>query len=298
MQPDLEFRADLYKGTAQYYDRYRKPYPEALFEHLFESLSRRSGASGRGGRLLDLACGTGQIAIPLATRFDSVVAVDQEPESVAFARAKAADLGIGNVEWVAGSVETVGREDAGGVAGAGDLGVGGVGVGGAGWRFDVITVGNAFHRLRRAEVASRMRSWLVPGGCVALMWGDMPWVGDLGWQKALMQLFVDWVNRMGVKDRVPVGFEEAMEQLPHDEILRRAGFDYTGRFEFSVEHEWSVDELTGFMFSTSLLNRAVLGDRAGEFAADMAARLRAVEPVGVLRGPTGYAYELAFAPAR
>ena len=271
MAPDIEFRKDLYAGTAAYYDRYRKPYPDALFDDLVG----RAGVSSTG-RLLDLACGTGQISLPLARRFASVVAVDQERESVEYANAKSSRLGIGNVTWVAGSAETV---DLDGL-------------------FELITVGNAFHRLRRDTVAARMRSWLTPGGAVALVWGDMPWVGGTGWQTELLQLFIDWVARMDVADRVPAGFEETMEQDPHEAVLRRAGFDYLGRFEFPVEQSWSIEELTGHMYSTSLLNRVVLGEHAGEFEDDLARRLLAVEPTGRFIGPACYAYELAVAPAK
>lgn len=271
MSPDIEFRTDLYRGTAAYYDKYRRSYPDALFEDLL----RRAGTP-QGGRLLDLACGTGQISLPLAGRFASVVAVDQEPESVEYGRAKSSRLGIGNVTWIAGSAETVDLEDP----------------------FDLITVGNAFQRLRRDVVASRMTSWLAPGGGVALIWGDMPWVGGTGWQKELLQLFVDWVERMGVADRVPSGFEEAMKHYPHESVLRRAGFDYLGKFEFLVEESWSLEELTGYMYSTSLLNRDVLRDRHAEFEQDLAGRLLEVEPTGRFSGPASYAYELAVAPAR
>jgi hypothetical protein len=51
---EVRFAADLYRGTAGYYDRYRLPYPEAMIE----DLARTAQVSGRG-RLLDLACGTG-----------------------------------------------------------------------------------------------------------------------------------------------------------------------------------------------------------------------------------------------
>lgn len=271
MTPDIEFRPDLYRGTAVYYDRYRKPYPDALFEDLL-----RRTHTPQGGRLLDLACGTGQISLPLAGRFASVVAVDQEPEAVEYGRGKSSRLGIGNVTWIAGSAETVDLEGP----------------------FDLITVGNAFQRLRRDLVASRMRSWLAPGGAAALLWGDMPWVGGTGWQKELLQLFIDWVERTGVADRVPSGFEEAMKHDPHESLLRRAGFHYVGKFEFVVEQSWSLEELTGYMYSTSLLNRAVLRDRSAEFERDLAGRLLKVEPAGQFSGPASYAYELAVAPAR
>ena len=269
MHPEIEFRADLYRGTAPYYDRYRPPYPEALLEHLL-------GRTALRRRLLDLACGTGQIAVPLASRFDSVVAVDQEPESVEFGRRKCVELGVDNITWVAGSAETVELEGC----------------------FDLITVGNAFQRLRRSATASRMRDWLVPGGSVALVWGDMPWVGELDWQKTLLQLFVDWVERLDVAQRVPAGFVEAMQEEPHELVLRRAGFDYAGRYEFTVQRTWALEELAGYMYSTSLLNRATFGGRAAEFEDDLSEQLLELQPSGRFEGPTSYAYELAVAPTR
>ena len=57
MDDEVRFAPDLYRGSAGYYDRYRLPYPEAMITDLI----RRAGVSGRG-RLLDLACGTGQLA--------------------------------------------------------------------------------------------------------------------------------------------------------------------------------------------------------------------------------------------
>ena len=50
---------------------------------------RRTGLSGRG-RLLDLACGTGQLAFALRSSFAEVWAVDQEPDMVEVVAAKAA----------------------------------------------------------------------------------------------------------------------------------------------------------------------------------------------------------------
>ena len=53
---DPEFRADLYRGTARFYDEFRVAYPH----HLLDDLRVRARITG-AGRLLDLACGTGQI---------------------------------------------------------------------------------------------------------------------------------------------------------------------------------------------------------------------------------------------
>jgi ubiquinone/menaquinone biosynthesis C-methylase UbiE len=132
-----DFRKDLYKSTAPYYDRYRPAY----LTPLFDDLRRRTPVVG-GGCLLDLACGTGQIAVPLARHFVEVWAVDQEPESVTYGRAKSERLGLTNITWVAGSAKTVALNGP----------------------FDLIAIGNAFQRLNRSVVAERVLSWLKPGG--------------------------------------------------------------------------------------------------------------------------------------
>ena len=90
MADEVRFAADLFRGSAGYYDRYRLPYPEAMLADLV----LRAEVSQRG-RLLDLACGTGQLAFPLRRWFSEVWAVDQEPDMVELVRAKADRRGSG-----------------------------------------------------------------------------------------------------------------------------------------------------------------------------------------------------------
>ena len=60
MHREPYFASHLYRGTAEYYDRFRRGYPPVLTDDLLS----RVRPSGRG-RLLDLACGTGHIAFAL-----------------------------------------------------------------------------------------------------------------------------------------------------------------------------------------------------------------------------------------
>jgi ubiquinone/menaquinone biosynthesis C-methylase UbiE len=266
VRPAHQFRTDLYQGTAPDYDRYRPPYPEALFDDLRQTLPLRGHE-----KVLDLACGTGQIAFPLARHTAEVLAVDQEEESVAFGRAKAEAAGVTNISWLTGAAETVAL----------------------GGHFDLITVGNAYHRLDRPAVAERMRSWLSPGGSVALLWADSPSQGDQPWQKAVEELFVEWMAKARTTDRVPAGWQAAIEEDPHEQVLCRAGFDYVGKFEFTAEQTWTVETLVGFAYSTSLLNRRALGDMATELERDFDKRLSACTSDGTFRQSVSYAYELA-----
>lgn len=269
VEPHPAFRTDLYRGTATYYDRYRPAYPRALFD----DLRRRLPISGRG-RLLDLACGTGQIAFPVAENFAEVVAVDQEAETIDFARSKAEAAGVTHIRWVVGPAETVGLDGP----------------------FELVAVGNAFHRVDRKRVAERARDWLQPGGGVALVWGDSPTQGERPWQKALESLFAEWMDRAGAGDRLPRDWDAAFTADPHADVLRRAGLDYAGKFVFAAEQTWTIESLTGFAYSTSILNRDALGGLAKEFESALAERLLSLVPDGTFQQEASYAYELARKP--
>ena len=169
------FAADLYRGTAGYYDRYRLPYPEAMITDLV----RRAEVSGHG-RLLDLACGTGQLTFPLRRWFCEVWAVDPEPDMVEVVRAKAAAVGAGDVRPVVSSAESLGAEPD---------------------RVELAVIGNAFHRLDRDLVAGRILGWLKPGGCLALCWSSTPWIGEARWQRALAAVLDKWKAALGAGHR-------------------------------------------------------------------------------------------------
>ena len=271
MASEVRFEPNLYRGTAGYYDRFRLPYPDALIADLV----RRAVPSGRG-RLLDLACGTGQLTFPLRDRFAEVWSVDAEPDMTEVVRAKATAAGAAHIRTV-----TIGAEDLQAEPGT----------------FELIVIGNAFHRLRRALVAERAHAWLVPGGCLALCWSTSPWVGPRDWQQALDGLLRRWQNVVGSSGRVPAGWSQARQQDPDHDVLSRAGFEPAGRPEFPVEHHWTIPELAGHIRSTSFLPPGVLADHAAEFDADLTAELSRHTVDDRLTETVGFACELVRKPA-
>ena len=264
---EVRFAADLYKGTAEYYGRYRLPYPEVMIDDLI----RQARISGRG-RLLDLACGTGQLAFPLRRWFAEVWAVDQEPDMVDLVRAKAAASGAGDVRPVASSAETLRAEPE---------------------SFELAVIGNAFHRLGRDLVAGRIFGWLTPGGYVALCWSSSPWSGGEDWQRALAATLQRWTAALGAGHRVPAGWDAERRRRPDLQVLAEAGFEGAGRREFTAEHRWSLAELAGHVRSTSVLPPAVLGDQADAFDADLAAALGPHGHGGAFTQTVSFAYDLA-----
>jgi ubiquinone/menaquinone biosynthesis C-methylase UbiE len=174
-QADICFRTDLYQGTAEYYDRFRRRYPADLINDLV-----RAGADGTGA-MLDLACGTGQVALALHEEFASICAVDQEPGMISVLRRNAAALpNAAAWQFVVAAAEEVSVPES---------------------SVDLVTIGNAFHRLRREVMAAAVLRWLRPGGDLALLWGGTPNHGDAPWQNALQLTMQRWQDRPGGQER-------------------------------------------------------------------------------------------------
>lgn len=75
--------------VAEYYARFRRGYPDQFFDTLREFF-----ALGPRDTVLDLGCGTGQLAIPLASRVRSVIGMDPEPDMLRLARHLATERGL------------------------------------------------------------------------------------------------------------------------------------------------------------------------------------------------------------
>lgn len=263
--PEPTFRRDLYAGTAEYYARYRPAYPPELFD----DLRARAGVTGTG-RLLDLACGTGQVALALSPHFAEVWAVDQEPDMIRVGRREAAARGAENVHWSVDRAEDR-QADAGG--------------------FELVTIGNAFHRLDRPRVAELVRTWLAPGRCLALVWSACAWSGAEEWQRIIAHVVDAWTAQAE-----PVGAAPDRPRRPHAEILRSAGFtDVTGH-AFPTARRWTLDDVVGYVYSTSVASPRRLGDRADAFEAALRRALLAHDPSGTYDETLDFAYTLARLP--
>src|SRR5215208_59825 len=128
----------LFKGSAAYYERGRLPYPPGLADALAAAL----GLDGRG-RLLDVGCGPGTVALRVAHLFEEVVGLDADAGMIAEAERRAAELGVGNARWVRALAEELpaGLE-----------------------MFRVATFAQSFHWMERERVAAAVYGMIEPGG--------------------------------------------------------------------------------------------------------------------------------------
>ncbi len=249
------FPADAFAGTAEYYLRFRQPYPRRLLADLVE----RTGVTGKG-RLLDLACGPGRLGLALSSSFSEVWAIDIEPEMIEAGKAEAARRGVGNIRWMVGRVEDLEAPPA---------------------SFELITAGEAFHRLDQQLVAKQALGWLRPGGgfaslgCYSILSAREPW------QKGVLEVVRRWT---GSRPETCGGAEPARPGIgpENDEwVMRDTGFTETASHPFVERQEWTVDSVLGYLYSTSVCSRRVLGDKVGLFEAELRATLLAHDAGGV-----------------
>jgi SAM-dependent methyltransferase len=259
---------DAFAGTAEDYATFRPPYPPQLLDALLERV-------GETTRLLDLACGPGRIALDLATRFDSVLAIDSEPEMVAVGERRAAERGLGNISWKSGRAEELAVEAA---------------------SLDLITIGEAFHRLNQTAVLESARRWLRRGGCIASLGSTGILQGEEPWQRAVAQL-----ARELTKETFPDGWARSRPGSvagpeAEAEAIRAAGFEGVASRTFIVDRAWTIDEIAGYLRTTSVCSRRILGAHRPAFEAALRQTLLAMGPDSVFRESMQFGFTVGRKP--
>jgi SAM-dependent methyltransferase len=271
MTTPRNLQPQAFAGTAEAYARFRPPYLPAMLNDLVTRAAPKPPS-----RLLDLACGPGRVALDLAASFDSVWAVDLEPEMIEAARQTALRRRIGNITWRVGPAEALEAP-----AGA----------------FDLITVGEAFHRLDQPLIAHRAMRWLKPGGHLATLGGEGVLAGREDWQVAVAAVAHGWMAKIfpGGWGEVRPGVTPGLEA--QRAVLRQAGFTDIGDYSFDEPRDWTVQSIIGYLHSTSVCSRAALGDNAPAFEADIRAALGYPDETVRFHETMRWNYTLARRPA-
>ncbi len=246
---------DTFRGTAWYYARFREGYPKEFF-----NLIKRKFALSKSDRILDLGCGTGQIAILICTFVKEVVAMDPEPEMVAEGSNQATIRGARNIVWVEG--------------GSDDLSAIGKNLG----RFKLVTMGTSFHWMNREKTLEELHEMIIDGGGIAIVWNTSIWTNTPNdWQLAIREVISKW---LGEERRAG----SAVYQAPvkrHEQIVKESKFK---RMEM-WKHHWVVsstlDSVVGNLYSTSGANPHILGGKKEAFEQDLRETLLKVNPSGV-----------------
>jgi SAM-dependent methyltransferase len=167
----LGFSGDV----VDYYQKYRRGYPDPVIDALVEALALR-----HDDVVVDLGCGTGQLTLPLARRARAVVGVDPEPDMLERARQVGREQGVTNVSWLLGADS--------------DMPALGALVGGA--TLGAVTIGQALHWMDHDRLFTTLAPLIRDGGAVAVVTNGTPaWLQDTAWSQALKGFLERWLGR-------------------------------------------------------------------------------------------------------
>ena len=252
----------LYLGSAPYYVRGRPPYAPGLADRLAAALP----LDGHG-RLLDVGCGPGVLALALAPRVDEAVGVDPDEGMLAEAARRAAAAGIANVRWVQARGEDL-------PAGLGT--------------FRVATFGQSFHWMDRARVAATILAMLEPGGAFVHVSDvkEAPAAADDGLPyprpptdaiRELVRQYLGPVRRAG-RGLLPHG-------TPGDEAAVLSGAGFAGPERLRVPAGGVLirpaDDVVAAVYSRSDSAPHLFGDRGDAFETDLRQLLHGASPSGL-----------------
>jgi len=251
---DWTWDETVFEGTATYYRQGRKPYAPALANALAAHLS----LDGQG-RLLDVGCGPGSVALLFAHLFDKVVGLDPDPGMVAEATRAAAEQGVANATWVQMRAEEL----------PASLG-----------SFRVVSFGQSFHWMDRPRVATAVRDMLDPNGAVVQvdLWHTSPPDEQprIGPHPAVPEAAIDELRRrwLGPHRRAGQGFRDTSPS-GEDEVFQSAGFA-PERIVLVPDDRLmtrSADDLVAWVLSTSSTAPHLFGEQLEEFVQDLRALL-------------------------
>lgn len=241
--------ASRFLSTASYYVKFRFRYPPSLLKQIAE----RCGLDGTG-RLLDLGCGPGFLAIAMAPYFEEVVGMDPEPEMLAMAKQEAESAGV-KLTLVAGSSADLGKH----------LG-----------NFRMTIMGRSFHWMDRPATLVALNEIIVDGGAVVLISDGHTSAPENEWKRISDRVARRWApetSRLRELRRSP-------EWVSNATMLERSPFSRIEQLNQVASRDLSLDQIIGRAFSTSVTSPAVLGDKREGFERELRAELMRFSPSG------------------
>ena len=248
--------SNIFKGTAWYYARYRRQYPTQVFKDIIDYYK----LNGKGC-LLDLGCGTGEIAIPLAPYFEDVVGLDPSSDMLVGAKAKAKIKKVFNIKWVKGKAEDIELSFA---------------------PIRLTTAGVSFHWMNQPVVLEKVYRMTENNGGMVVIGDTSPVRGKEkteDWKMKRKELIIKYLGeerRAGDhlhKDFIP-------EKRPFEELIEGSPFRTFEFKEYPYTTERNIDEIVGFLYSTSYANKRLFGDKADDFEQELRKELLELVPSG------------------
>jgi SAM-dependent methyltransferase len=233
-----------FEAPVEFY-RFREPYPAAFFENVAARLALNSGT-----RLLDVACGPGNLAIGFAPFVGSSTAIDPEPGMLRAAKAAAAEANV-EITFIETTIEELDCP---------------------GGSFDFVTIGRALHWLQHEMALAVLERVVAPNARIAVCGSTTSEARVNGWAAKFKEVRNTWASEP----------DESRYKIDMDEWFAPSRFRRID--EIAVEHRQKVtiDELVRRALSFSTTSPAVVGEQQPQFEAAIKAAIEPFATSGML----------------
>ena len=245
--PANSFDPRRFRSTVPFYARYRLRYPDSLISRVIVQAGLRSGDA-----VMDLGCGPGLLAVPLARLGMKVTAVDPEPDMVEACASAAREAGVSLVV-VQGSSFDLPADS-----------------------FRMVTMGRSFHWMDREATLKALDGVVTQDGALAFFDDDNPKTAENAWHNAVREIGIKY----GRNTSPNVQLRLATDYRNDHSLLLDSAFERVVGLSEIVRRQITDDEIVGLAFSLSTTSPERLGERAPAFEADLRAALAALSPDG------------------
>jgi len=250
-----KFDPELYRGTHQYYAKYRPGIPEEVINIIVKHFDIKPS-----DRILDIGCGTGQVALAMEGKCREMVCLDPDPEMLKWAK-KATKNSKMKLIWLNYDSEDLGKLKK-------KLGT-----------FKLATICRAFNWMNQEQTLKDLEDLIEEDGGVALLGDKSFWTGNEVWQQAIKKVIQQF---LGIERRAGKSVFKAPDK-PWDEIMAQSAFRFITIHDVPIIRNWNVESIIGYLFSTSFAAPHLFGNQLERFKEEIKNLLFSLNPKGVFQ---------------
>jgi len=250
-----KFNKELFKGTHKYYAKYRPGIPEEVINIIIRHFDIKPS-----DRILDIGCGTGQVALAMEGKCGEMVCIDPDPEMLKQAKKATKNCKM-KVAWFnsdSGDLEKIKEE---------------VGI------FKLAMICRAFHWMDQKKVLEDLNNLITEDGGIAIFGDGSFWTGNEKWQETTKNIIQKY---LGEKRCAGKGKFREHEELWED-ILARSMFKYVNTHNVPIVRNWNIESIIGYLFSTSFAASHLFGDQLDKFKKEIKTTLLTLNSEGVFQ---------------
>lgn len=246
---------ELFSGTYEYYAKYRPGIPEEVIDVIVKHFDIKPS-----DRVLDIGCGTGQVALAMEGKCGEMVCLDSDPEMLEWAE-KATNDSQTKLIWINCGAEDLRKLKQ-------KIGI-----------FKVAIFCRAFHWINQEQVLRDLDELIEEEGGIAIFGDGSFWTGQEKWQESVKKIVQKYLGkeRLAGKDT----FKEPSE--PWKNIVVRSPFRFVKIQDIAIVRNWNVESIIGYLFSTTFAAPHLFGDQLDGFKEETKNFLLSINQKGVFQ---------------